>query len=256
MKTKKKFSAVVRLEYAAGDLIIKEDDFGISIYEIISGKVKIFINLDKKEIKVATQGPGDIIGGMSFLSGDTVPRTASVRAIEDCVIEAWHPVIIRNAYQKMPSIFKLIAGQAIQRLVRMNTIVLRFNKKKTETDTTKKIPVTHKEQRKYYRKKVDLNCFYQPLDNPERIKLQGRVIDIGRGGLHIEASTLNEANFSYMLGNEFVLNVCLADNQELKMTAAIANLDKGVSESSVRVGMSFVNMMNEDKKHLGFFLIQ
>jgi len=149
-------SAVVRLEYAPGDLIIKEGDFGISIYAIISGNVAIFVNSDKQEVKVATQGPGDIIGGMSFLSGDTAPRTASARAIQDCVIEAWHPVIIRNAYQKMPVIFKLIAGQAIKRLVRMNAIVLKFNKEQMETDTTDKTLAQDKDNRKYYRKKVNL----------------------------------------------------------------------------------------------------
>ncbi|MDM8542549.1 cyclic nucleotide-binding domain-containing protein [Desulfococcaceae bacterium HSG9] len=249
-------SAMVRLEYAPGDLIIKEGDFGISIYAIISGKVEIFVNSDKQEIKVATQGPGDLIGGMSFISGNTAPRTASVRAIENCVIEAWHPVIIRNAYQKMPAIFKLIAGQAIKRLVRMNTIVLKFKKKEATNGTAYKTSVKHKENRKYYRKKVNLKCFYQPLDNPKRITLEGRVIDISRGGLHIEVSALNAVILSYMPGDEFMLNIYLADNQELKMTAAISNLDQGVNEDSIRLGMSFINMINEDKKHLGFFLIQ
>ena len=255
MKTNN-FSAVVRLEYASGDLIIKEGDFGISIYAIISGKVEIFVNSDKQEVKVATQGPGDIIGGMSFLSGNTAHRTASARAIENCVIEAWHPVIIKHAYQKMPVIFKLIAGQAIKRLVRMNTIMLKFNKERKKTDTTDKTPVQHKENRKYYRKKVDLKCFYEPLDNPKRIKLQDRIIDISRGGLHLEVSALNAVALSYIPGDEFMLNIYLTDNQELKMTAVISNLYKGVSEGSIRLGMSFISMINEDKKHLGFFLIQ
>ncbi len=254
------FTAVVRLKYAPGDLIIKEGDFGISIYEIISGKVDIFIDSDNKPdkqgIKVATQGPGDIIGGFSFLSGDTAPRTASARAIEDCVIDVWHPVIIRKAYQKMPAIFKLIAGQAIKRLVRMNTFVLKFNKDKTKTDRTKKTPVKFKENREYYRKIVNLQCFYQPLDNPENIKLQGRIINISRGGLHIEASALNAVDLSHIPGDELVLNTFLTDNQELKITAVISNLGKGEGEGLIRMGMSFINMMHEDKKLLGFFLIQ
>ncbi len=255
MKTNN-FPAVVRLEYAPGDLIIKEGNFGISIYTIISGKVDIFINAGKKEVKVATQGPGDIIGGMSFLSGDTAPRTASARAIEDCVIEAWHPLIIKNEYQNIPAIFKLISGQAIKRLVRMNTIVLKFSKETAETDSTKKIPVKRKENRKYYRKKVDLEVFYQPLDNPESIKVKGRIIDISRGGLHIQVHALNAVDISHIPGDEFILNIYLTDHQELTITAVISNLDKGASKGSVRIGMSFINMTSEDKKHLGFFLIQ
>jgi len=256
MKTKN-FPTVVRLKYSTGDLIIKEGDFGISIYEIISGKVEIFVDsAKKKEIKLATQGPGDIIGGMSFLSGDTAPRTASVRAIEDCVIEAWHPVIIRNTYQNIPGIFKLIAGQAIKRLVKMNNIVLKFNKEKTKTDTTKKTPVRRRENRKYYRRKVDLECFYQPLDNPESIKLQGRIINISRGGLHLDVNALNAVDLSHIPGDAFILKTHLTENQEIKMTAFICNLDKGMSEGTIRLGMTFINMMDEDQKNLGFFLIQ
>ena len=255
MKTNN-FPAVVRLRYAPGDLIIKEGDFGISIYEIISGKVKIFVNSDENEIKVATQGPGDIIGGMSFLSGDTAPRTASARAIEKCVIEAWHPLIIKNEYKKMPAIIKLIAGQAINRLVKMNTIVFRFSKAKLKTGKTQQIPVKRKENRKYYRKKVDLKCVYQPLNNPESEKLKGRIIDIGRGGLHIEVSASNTVDTSHIPGDEFILKMYLTDNQEIKVASVISNLDKGLSKGSIRLGMSFINMANGDKKHLGFFLIQ
>ncbi len=255
MKTNK-IPEIVRLNYKPGDLILKEGDFGISIYEIISGKVKIFVEANDKEIEVATQGPGDIIGGMSFLSGDTAPRTASARAMEACVIDAWHPLLIKNEYKTTPAIFKLISGQAIKRLVRMNSIVLKFSKENAQNESMPEKPVESKEKRRYYRKQVDLQGFYQPDDNSDTEKLEGRIIDISRGGCHLEVRALNAVDISHMPGDQFLLEIFLSDHQELKVNAMISNLDKGRSKDAIRLGMSFMNMGNEDKKHLGFFLIE
>ena len=93
-KTEGKIPPAVQLRYAKGDLIIKEGDYGISIYEVISGKVGIFIDAEKTEVMVAAKGPGTIFGEMTFLGGVNIPRSASARALEDCHLEAWHSTLI------------------------------------------------------------------------------------------------------------------------------------------------------------------
>ena len=107
MKTEEKIPPVVRLQYASGDLVTKEGDFGLSIYEIISGKVGIYVDSSGTEIQVATLGPGMIIGEMSFLKGTSSPRTASARALEDCCLEAWHPNMISAVYSFLSALFKI-----------------------------------------------------------------------------------------------------------------------------------------------------
>ena len=79
------------LKYLKGEQIIKQGDYGISIYKILSGKVQIFRKSEGVEVPLATLGPGAIIGEMAFLSKDAEVRSASAGAIEDTELEVWHP---------------------------------------------------------------------------------------------------------------------------------------------------------------------
>ncbi|MDB2683114.1 EAL domain-containing protein [Alphaproteobacteria bacterium] len=76
-QTKKSFSA--------GEIIMKQGELGESAYIIEDGRVEIVLNKpDGGEQIVGTRGPGTIIGEMAIV--DNAPRTATVRAIEDCVL--------------------------------------------------------------------------------------------------------------------------------------------------------------------------
>jgi len=58
------------LRYEKGELIIKQGDYGISIYKIVSGKVKIFRIYKGLEVPLATLEPGNINGEMAFMNKD------------------------------------------------------------------------------------------------------------------------------------------------------------------------------------------
>jgi len=58
------------LQYLKGEQIIKQGDYGISIYKILSGKVQVFRKSEGVEVPLATFGAGGIIGEMAFLSKD------------------------------------------------------------------------------------------------------------------------------------------------------------------------------------------
>jgi len=79
------------LRYEKGELIIKQGDYGISIYKILSGKVGIFRTYEGAEVPLATLESGGIIGEMAFLNKDKDVRSASARALEDTELEVWHP---------------------------------------------------------------------------------------------------------------------------------------------------------------------
>ncbi len=67
-----------------GDVLIREGDRGDSAYVIESGSVEILILRGGNLMQIGTRGPGSIIGEMAMI--DDKPRTATIRAIEDCTV--------------------------------------------------------------------------------------------------------------------------------------------------------------------------
>lgn len=65
-----------------GDILLREGDPGDSAYLLESGSVEILIQRDDALIQIGTRGPGSIIGEMAMI--DDKPRTATIRALEDC----------------------------------------------------------------------------------------------------------------------------------------------------------------------------
>lgn len=71
-------------------LNFEKGDYGISIYQVIDGKVEIFIGSGKQETRLAILKPGEIMGKMIFLTGNKARRSASARALSYTVLAAWH----------------------------------------------------------------------------------------------------------------------------------------------------------------------
>ena len=84
-------NAAVEQSYQPGQLIMRQGDTGVGAFIIRSGRVEIIQERDGKEQKLATLGPGDVVGEMALL--DEFPRSASVRAVEPTTalgIQRWH----------------------------------------------------------------------------------------------------------------------------------------------------------------------
>ena len=257
MKKRKKIPTEFRLDYDKGDLIIKEGDFGISIYKIISGQVEIFVKSDGKDVKIATLGPDMIIGGMALLTGDYTRRVASVRVLEDSILEVWHPAMIKKAFNNMPTIFKLIVGQALKNLVRLNQMASALNLEKETVDNSKIEDPSEPwwAERKFYRKKVKLECNYELIGDPKEITLKGHIIDISKGGALLDINILNTVDSSHLPGDKFTLRTHLKPDVELNVTAQIANINKGEKGDRLLVGMAFKAISHENEKRLGFYLM-
>jgi MFS family permease len=74
--------ALVRVEAAPGDVIIREGDAGDRFYVIESGQVEV----TKEGQHIASRGPGDYVGEIALLRD--VPRVATVTATKDTVLQA------------------------------------------------------------------------------------------------------------------------------------------------------------------------
>jgi len=249
-KNKEKIPPVVKLNYFKGDLIIKAGDYGISIYEVISGKVGIFVESGGAETRVAILDPG--------MSGNTGTRSASARALEDCCLEVWHPAMLLNDYKQMPDVLKRIAGQALKLITRMNKMVVELRLKQEKL----KEGQTHgggcdpqEEKRKFYRKSVSLECVFRPVNSPKNLKLPGRIRDISKGGLGMTVKTSGLLNYTPDFGDELFISTYLAPNQEVNMTAKILWLKKDKTGGAISLGTALTHMEPDDRKRLGFFLM-
>lgn len=246
---------IVRLSYRKGDLIIKEGDYGVSIYKILEGQAMVFQECEGQEIPLVTLGIGDIFGERTFLNRASETRSASVRAVEKLTVEVWHTVRLSKEYEDMPPIIKYITDQILARSIRMNNLIVKLvTKEQKERDAEKKAdPLVS--QRQFYRKKVDLACEYRPVGMPGKFHVAGRIKDISLRGLGIVAKSINTAEVSHALGDRFLVTTVLANQQPLELEAEVKSVEDGERIGDLLLGMSISEISSNAKKALGFFLM-
>ncbi len=246
---------VITLKYRKGDLIIKEGDYGISIYKIIKGKVSILQESGDKEIALASLGPGEIFGEIAFLNKAGEIRSASVRAIENAVLEVWHPSMLSKEYKKMPPMLKYVADQISARLLRMNKLIVQLTTQEQKRRKAMERRDPWASQRRYYRKEVDLECYYRPVGLSPKVRLTGRIRDMSLSGLGMEIVAKNTTSFSHMDGDTFVVNTVLPNGKSVELAAKIMTLTKSETPGKLLLGMSVTELSAGAKKLLGFFLM-
>ncbi|HTV13888.1 MAG TPA: EAL domain-containing protein [Acidobacteriaceae bacterium] len=72
----------IRKHFRQGEILIREGDPGDCAYVLESGNVEIVVERDGQTIQLGTRGPGSLLGEMAMI--DDKPRTATVRALDDC----------------------------------------------------------------------------------------------------------------------------------------------------------------------------
>ena len=251
MGNNKKIPPIKTLSYNRGDLIFKQGDYGISMYKIIEGKVRIFKESGDREVILATLGQGEIIGELTFVSGPNVPRSASARALEDLKLEVWHFSRLRKEYEEMPPILKAMATQTLERLIRTNNSLVNLDAKQTEAGNVDR----GASQRRFYRKEVDLDCIYRPAKSGPNARLRGKIRDIGLGGVRLEVSTKNGGNSFYKPGEAFIINTALPNGKEVEVTAKVTSVGQNGAPGKLSMGMCFTNTPTWVKERLGFFLM-
>jgi CRP-like cAMP-binding protein len=244
------FLSVSTLRFKKGDLIMKEGDYGVSMYRILSGRVKVYTEAEGAETLVATLGQGDLMGEMVFLSGGSRKRSASARAVEDCELELMHPKMLEREYEQMPALVKLITDQSIARLRKMNRLVAHLSNKKRE-----KAGRLQEEKRAHYRKKTRMLTTLQPIGSPPQAHMEGEIKDIGLGGVCVEIRPRSVSRFAYKPGAEFRLLSSLPGNKPLSFTARLVWTKDGPIQGNLFLGMNFTEVAAGDRKNLGFFMM-
>ena len=249
--------SIIRLKYKKGDLIVKEGDYGLSIYKIVQGKLKVFTETEDMEIPIAELGPGSVIGEMIFLNKKVERRSASARAMEDSLLEVWHPRLLEMEYKQMPPIIRYITDQALDRLQRTNKLVAKLTdekKARIEENLKSKDPLAAK--RRYYRKLVNIPCDCRSVRSTAQKKLSGDIKDLSLGGAGLEVKLRQSDVFPFRPGDEFKMNTTLPNGKKIEFIAKIASIKEGGSENSLFLGVSLTNISEHSAKNLGFYLMK
>ena len=246
---------IIKLNYKKGDLIIKEGDYGISIYRIIEGKVAITKETEGVEVFLADLGPGEIFGEIRFLGRTEEPRNASARASENSILEVWHPSKLLNEYTKMPPVIKFMTDQTISRLIRMNKLIIKLTTQEQKKREEMRKRDLLADQRRYLRKKIDLSCNYRPARSSEKVRLSGYITNISLGGIGIETSVKNAEMYSHVKGDLFKVYIVLPDRKILEMECKLNGINKDLGSGNMLVGMSINAMSPGARKLLGFFMM-
>ena len=69
-------------QFSKGEALMREGESGECAYIIESGNVEILVQRDGQLLQIGTRGPGSLLGEMAMI--DDKPRTATVRALDDC----------------------------------------------------------------------------------------------------------------------------------------------------------------------------
>jgi hypothetical protein len=182
------------------------------------------------------------------------PRSASARSLEECELEVWHFYRIKKEYEQMPPVIRTMVDQALDRLVRMNRVLVQLDiKRQKKEQREQKIPSDP--QRNYYRKDVSLDCEYAPLDSPTRLKLKGIIENISMNGLGLDIPTRHIEHCPHEPGRIFNLRTILPTGKELNADAKIISVDKNRMPGRLFLGMAFMDLRQGAQKRLGFFLL-
>jgi len=246
-----KVPPIVRLSYSKGEQIIKEGDYGSSIYKILSGRVRIFTCFGKDTTTLAILDRGDIFGEMTFFNLGLEPRSASAVAMEDAVLEVWHPARLSDEYNNMPPILRYIIQQSLKRLVRMNKIVDELSsKKEAATELDPRVM-----QRQYFRKKWDQECTYGPLGQPKSFRLTGMIRDVSLNGAGIEVPYENTNELRHEPGDELALNIQFTSGKSISLDSRIKSVRRSITLGHLFLGLEFKNVSKDAIREISMFMI-
>ncbi len=249
--SEKKIPPIIQISYSKGELIIKENNYGISIYKILEGHARVFQGTAEKKTILATLKKGDIFGEMSFFNFGLEARSASVEALDHLLLEVWHPARLTEEYKKTTPMLKYIINQNLKRVLRMNRLVEELSaKKKNETKEN-----SGKAQRKNPRKKWKQGFSYRPADASIEANSHGLIRDVSSRGLGAEISVENTFNFPHETGSNYELDVPFPSGDTYTIKARLAFQKKQPSLNQIILGFEFVSMNRQAAKQLRFLLI-
>ena len=101
------------LHLDAGTILIREGDQPTSAFLIEDGRLEVYIDSPNGDRSLAILGPGEIVGEMALV--DQAPRSASVRAIEACLLLPITAEYLNKRLAAADPVLRLILGTILDR---------------------------------------------------------------------------------------------------------------------------------------------
>jgi len=100
---------------AEGGYLIRASELDSTIFTVEDGHLDIVAMRDGKPVVVATVGPGDVLGEVSFI--DDSPRATSVKAGEETTVRVWDKKSLSEALAFEPQLLAKFAVAMCELLV-------------------------------------------------------------------------------------------------------------------------------------------
>jgi EAL domain-containing protein (putative c-di-GMP-specific phosphodiesterase class I) len=171
-----------RKQFLKGEILLREGERGECAYIVESGSVEILVQREGQLVQLGTRGPGSLIGEMAMV--DDKPRTATVRALEDCeVLEITREDFARRVEGADPvlkMVLRIVTNRYRDMIGRAATIPFVPSAPRKEAAGAGKgdhekalsaIRIQHELKRALDR--GELLLFYQPIIDVQKMKIAG-----------------------------------------------------------------------------------
>jgi CRP-like cAMP-binding protein len=101
------------LQCNKGEILIEQGKMNQSLWMLVKGESKVFEVDDQRKIDIFTLKPGDIFGELSY--ADTLPASASVETVEECIVLRVRFQDLEEVLQKQP----LIKSMMLRKMIRI-----------------------------------------------------------------------------------------------------------------------------------------
>jgi CRP-like cAMP-binding protein len=125
--------------YEAGEVIVRENDFGETAYIIGEGRVEVSKELDGRNVHLAYLGAGETFGEMSMI--DEKPRSATVTAVAETVVSEIRRDDFFNSFQTDPKVALTLLKVLFERLREADAMILELQKADPQQELVSKEPL-------------------------------------------------------------------------------------------------------------------
>jgi len=117
---------ITLIRYAAGEVIVRENDYGETAYVIEQGQVEVSKALDGQNVHLAYLGAGETFGEMSMI--DEKPRSATVTAVTETVVSEIRRDDFFHSFQSDPKVALTLLKVLFERLREAQAMILQLQK--------------------------------------------------------------------------------------------------------------------------------
>lgn len=163
-----------QISIAKDTVLFKQGEAGDCAYVVESGKVLVYLEIDQKLVPLTHIKKGEIFGEMSLI--DSLPRSASVKAVEDTVLNVVTKDQLIERFQGSDQLVQLLLKVMMNRVRKNNSSLTHGNEDNMNQDDTvmdgfENLKFENRLQEALNNQEFEM--FYQPIVNMQDSKVVG-----------------------------------------------------------------------------------